>query len=272
MKITVPKILTKGAGDLVSKLDNLIDSHVSQIHTTTIGVIQSFNPETQTVVVQPAIKKVITSEDQTTIIYTSANHPLLTNVPVVFPGGGDWFMTFPIKEGDECLIFSMERSIGEWMKNGGVQDPSTYKRKLSFKDAIVMVGLNSKASSLPEFNAEQPELRNRAGDVKLTMTETGMILTGECQLTGDTDNAVRYSALETAYNELNNKFNGLISVLEPIFTGTPIPEPGNGSPSALQLAIATAWASAYLTFVPPVATLESSGDITPSKVEEILVP
>lgn len=266
MKIVVPKIFNKGSGDIVTKLKRLIDLSISEIHTTTIGVIQSFNPETQTVVVQPAIKKVITNEDQTTIIYTADNHPLLVNVPVVFPGGGDWFMTFPIKEGDECLIFSMERSIGNWMENGGVQAPSNYKRKLSFKDAIVMVGLNSKASSLPSFNAEEPELRNRSGDIKITMTETGV------NLIGDTDNAVRYSALEEAYNELNNKFNGLISVLEPIFTGAPIPEPGNGSPSVLQATIAGAWSLIYATFVPPVTTLESAGDISAAKVDEILVP
>ena len=272
MKVTVPKIMTKGSGDIVSKLNNLIDSNIAQIHTTTIGVIQSFNPETQTVVVQPAIKKVITNEDQTTIIYTSANQPLLTNVPVVFPGGGDWFMTFPIKEGDECLIFSMERSIGNWMESGGVQDPSNYKRKLSFKDAVVMVGLNSKASSLPSFNSEEPELRNREGDIKLTMTETGMIITGDCQLSGNSDNAVRYSELETAYNELNAKYNGLISVLEPILTGPPIPEPGLGSPSALQAAINTAWAASYLTSEPPLTTLGSAGDITGAKIDEILVP
>lgn len=92
---------------------------------------------------------------------------------------------------------------------------------------------------------------------------------GVLELNGATDSAVLYSELETSYNELNDKFNALISVLEPIFTGSPILEPGNGSPSALQAAILAAWNAAYLTFVPPVTTLESTGDITPAESADV---
>lgn len=187
MILKVPKVLANYGGDTISKLQRLIDSSIAEIHTTTIGVIESFDPKTQTVAVQPAIKKVIAVEGQTTITYTSDKYPLLVNVPVIFPGGGDWFLTFPIKKGDECLIFSMERSTDNWRINGGLQDPSNYKRKLSFKDAIVMVGLNSKATSLPTFNDAEPEIRNRDGDLKLTMTADGMTLTGNLIVTGSID-------------------------------------------------------------------------------------
>lgn len=183
----IPKIFDKTGGGIGKTVERVVNSKINEIHTTTIGIIQSFNAETQMAIIQPAIKRIITTENRNSIIYSYENYPLLVNVPVIFPGGGDWFMTFPISGGDECLIFSMERSIGNWKEDGGLQEPSSYRRKLSFKDAIAMVGLNSKASSLPNFNASEPELRNRDGDVKLTMGASGVTLTGDLVVTGSID-------------------------------------------------------------------------------------
>jgi hypothetical protein len=36
--------------------------------------------------------------------YESVRYPILNDLPVVFPRGGGVTLTFPIKEGDECLI------------------------------------------------------------------------------------------------------------------------------------------------------------------------
>lgn len=87
---------------------------------------------------------------------------------------------------------------------------------------------------------------------------------GKIRLNSDADNAVRYSALETAFNELNDKYNKLESALSSVIGGTPIPEPGNGSPSAFQTALAISFSSQ--------APLPSTADITPSKIDNILVP
>lgn len=187
MRLEIPKLLERFGGSTVDKLNKLIEGKLSAVHTTTIGVIESFDPDKQIADIRPAIKRILTEETRDSIIYTSEEYPLLVNVPVVFPGGGDWFLTFPVKKGDECLIFSMERSIGKWKKNGGVQDPSHYKRKLSFKDAVAMVGIQSQSSSLPSFNADEPELRNRDGSIKLTMTDDGMTLEGNLIVTGSLD-------------------------------------------------------------------------------------
>lgn len=184
MKLEIPKIIERFGGSTIDKLNRLIDNRLSQIHTTTIGVIESFDSSKQLATIQPAIKKLLVTENQEVITYETVDYPLLVNVPVVFPGGGDWFMTFPVKKGDECLIFSLERSIGNWKKNGGIQDPSSYKRRMSFKDAVAMVGIQSQASSLPSFNASEPELRNRDGSVKLTMGSAGMTLEGDLQVNG----------------------------------------------------------------------------------------
>jgi len=185
MKIEIPKLLEKFGGDTITNLKRLIDNSISKVHTTSIGVIESFDPEKQTAVIQPAIKRIVTTESRSTVTYTSENYPLLVNVPIVFPGGGDWFLTFPVKNGDECILLSMERSIGNWKKFGGLQDPDNFKRKLSFKDVVAMVGIQSQASTLKEFNSTEPEIRNRDGTIKMTMGSEGMLLTGNLNVTGN---------------------------------------------------------------------------------------
>ena len=88
------------------------------------GIIRSFDPETVTCEVDIAVKVNLTKagtlyEDYQ---YESANYPILVDLPVIFPRGGGVTLTFPIKEGDECLIVFSSRSIDFWWQNGGVQE------------------------------------------------------------------------------------------------------------------------------------------------------
>lgn len=68
---------------------------------------------------------------------------------------------------------------------------------------------------------------------------------GTVEILGDADNAVRYSALETAFNELNDKFNTFANAYAP------------GGPATQGL---------------PPTVLPSNADITGSKIDEIKVP
>ncbi len=68
---------------------------------------------------------------------------------------------------------------------------------------------------------------------------------GTVEILGDDDNAVRYSKLETAFNELQNKWNAFAIAYVP------------GGPA--------------IQGTPPTAG-QSTGDITASKIDEIKVP
>lgn len=96
---------------------------------------------------------------------------------------------------------------------------------------------------------------------------------GTMEVGGDADNMVRYSKLEEAYNQLKadhdtvvQDLNDLKNVLQTALNPsvTVVTEPGNGAPSAFQLALQ----SAFTSYVG--ATLsDSTGDITPAKIDEI---
>ncbi|WP_274537266.1 Gp138 family membrane-puncturing spike protein, partial [Escherichia coli] len=79
----------------------LAGSVMSALRVSMPGIVQSFDPDTVTVVVQPAIKGY---EPDSNGINQSTTLPLLVDVPVVFPRGGGCTLTFPVKAGDECLV------------------------------------------------------------------------------------------------------------------------------------------------------------------------
>jgi hypothetical protein len=134
-----------------------LDARVKDLHTCLPGIISKFDPDTQTAEVQPAIKRIFTE--------TGAVHlPLCVDVPVCFPGGGDWFFTFPVKAGDECILIFSERCIDGWAIDGEISEPEDY-RQHDLSDAVAIVGINSQPKKLASFNSTDAEIRNRAASV-----------------------------------------------------------------------------------------------------------
>lgn len=144
-----------------------VNSRLVEVHTMLPGIIESFDPDTQTARVQPAIKRIFTEQGPVPI-------PVCVDVPVEFPGGGDFFLTFPVKPGDECVLAFSERCIDRWHVMGGVQDPDEY-RMHSYSDGVARVGLNSQPRKIPSFNPTDAEFRSRDGSVKVQLKPDGTI-------------------------------------------------------------------------------------------------
>lgn len=144
-----------------------IEGRLKDLHTFLPGIIASFDPDTQTASVQPAIKRIFTEKG-------AVNLPLCVDVPVAFPGGGDFFLTFPVQPGDECILLFSERAIDNWHVSGGTQAPAEY-RMHDLSDGIAIVGLNSQPRKIPSFNSDDTELRSRDGQTHITMKPDGTI-------------------------------------------------------------------------------------------------
>lgn len=89
------------------------------------AIIQSYDPGTNTVEAQPAIRERLVLEDGS-IQYL--NLPLLINVPVVFPSSSSAHITYPIGKGDECLIIFSDLAIDNFWTSGSVQNPVEVRR------------------------------------------------------------------------------------------------------------------------------------------------
>ena len=88
-------------------------------------IVQSYDPGKGTVECQPAIREKIINQNEE-IEYQ--NLPLLLDVPVVFPSTDSWSVSFPLKIGDECLVFFSDLSIDNFWEKGNVQNPIEDRR------------------------------------------------------------------------------------------------------------------------------------------------
>lgn len=88
-------------------------------------IVQSYDSEKGTVECQPAIREKIINQNEE-IEYQ--NLPLLLDVPVVFPSTNSWSVSFPLKIGDECLVFFSDLSIDNFWEKGNVQNPIEDRR------------------------------------------------------------------------------------------------------------------------------------------------
>jgi hypothetical protein len=159
------------------------------IHTSLPGIVQSFDPATQTAVVQPAIQRVWTEDGGVDI-------PAIMDVPVQFPGGGGFVFTFPVEKGDECELSFSERAIDFWFEHGGVQLPSEF-RLHDYSDAFAHMGFRSKPNAIRGFFGGGAEIRSLDGQT-VARVENNMVTLGNPALAAAAVRADIMSAILTA--------------------------------------------------------------------------
>lgn len=147
------------SGGQQQSFDTLAASIFSIMRVSIPGIIQSFDPETVTCVVQPAIKGAVPNDSGVPV---SSDMTLLMDVPVMFPRGGGCTLTFPIKPGDECLIVFGDRCIDFWWQSGGVQEPAD-DRQHDLSDAFAIVGPQSQAKKISGISMSGAQLRTDDG-------------------------------------------------------------------------------------------------------------
>ena len=118
---------------------DLITAARMDMHTAMPGIIQSFDSVRMTCTIQPAIRGAIVAPNGRA---EASDLPLLVDCPVVFPGGGGYVLTYPLKAGDEALIIIAERCIDAWWQSGGVQAAAEYRLQ-DLSDGFVIPGPRS---------------------------------------------------------------------------------------------------------------------------------
>lgn len=122
--------------DLVQTLDEVASETSYQINCMKVGIVQAFYPDDLTVDVQIAHKKDLGfNVDGTQNVRDYA----IIRAKVVYCNP---FETFPIKQGDECIIIFSDRELESWFINGEV-NPLGYPRMHHLTDAVAIFGIRS---------------------------------------------------------------------------------------------------------------------------------
>lgn len=131
-------------GQEMTFVSKMIQNATSSLRCALPGIVEDYDPKTQTVTVQPAIREKLRRENGE-IYYQQ--YPLLINVPVVYFGAGSVSMFFPIHEGDECLVLFSDVSLDNWWLKGDLQNPVEGRRH-DLSDGIAIFGLRSVPNQL----------------------------------------------------------------------------------------------------------------------------
>lgn len=140
-----------------------IDTYMTTVHTAIPAEVDKYDHQKQIADVKPVLKRRF--EDGTEL-----ELPVIPNVPVAWPGSVDGSLTFPLNRGDTVLLVFSERSMDEWLAQGGVVSPSD-GRKFDLKDAVAI-------PRLPEFMTggladNNTDMQLRFGDTVLRIKPDG---------------------------------------------------------------------------------------------------
>jgi hypothetical protein len=165
----------------------------SGIWTAIPAAVESFDAETGTCSLQPTIQAHVRSKDENPPVdgavldvtpWWWVTLPLLVDVPVAFPGGGGWTLTFPVVKGDEALVVFSSRCIDAWWQSSGVQVQAEL-RMHDLSDGFAFIGPRSKPRALAGLSVDGVQLRNDAGTVKIDLNGTviNVTTTGDVNVT-----------------------------------------------------------------------------------------
>lgn len=161
----------------IQKQEMMFDTFKRQMHCAIPAIIQSYDNKRGTVTAAPALREIIYN-DSDGIPY-NIELPLLLDVPILFPCGGGYVVTFPVQNGDECLVIFGDVCIDAWWQNGGIQNQAEQRRHdLSDGFAILAPFSQSKIKNFSTFSSSIMELRNADGTQKIQLSDTAVNLVG----------------------------------------------------------------------------------------------
>ena len=111
---------------------------LSSLHCALPGIVESFDAETQTATVQPAVKHLLCHPERSegSPCRSDVSLPLLHGVPVFMP------VPFDVHPGDPCLLVFADCDIDAWLATGETEKTAS-GRMHSLSDAFAFVGFRT---------------------------------------------------------------------------------------------------------------------------------
>lgn len=119
--------------ELEEVIQDYIEMDKLELNTCLPAIVKAYDSVKQTCTVQPSMKR-------TTIAGEVSSRAEIEDVPVVFPRSGAYGFTVPITVGDSVMLIFSQRSLDDWIDNGGEVEVTDY-RLHDINDAIAIPGL-----------------------------------------------------------------------------------------------------------------------------------
>ena len=198
-------------------LEAHIDGMALDLHTGMPGRIESYDATKGLVSVLPLIKRrYVVDNAEGEHVEQIEEYPVIPNVPIAWPRGGGFVLTFPLAVGDPCWLMFSERSLDKYLDSDGATgvDPED-ARHHHLSDAVCYPGMQTPGDPVSGASATAVSLRNAADTCHVQITPGGEVqikASGAIRLGTDgashalakaTETIARISALETAFGSLH---------------------------------------------------------------------
>lgn len=135
--------------DLSEVLEGVRDTAAADVRVACVArVVRWSASKPREVDVQPVMKRAYTDEDGNRV---ADKQPVIPSVPLVYPGGGGFVVTWPMTVGDEVLLVFSDDSLDKYLNIGGAADIDPEDdRRHHLTDAVAIAGIGSlgKATSV----------------------------------------------------------------------------------------------------------------------------
>lgn len=143
---------------ITAQWKRILRQSLDDLRVSIPAIVQSFDATHQTVTVQIAIREIVQGTQGPENIAIAP----ITKVPVMFPSGGGFSLTFPLQAGDEGLLIFCDACIELWLARGGVQDQLERVRH-ALADCGFYPGGRSQPRVLSNYSTGSAQLRSDDG-------------------------------------------------------------------------------------------------------------
>jgi hypothetical protein len=102
-----------------------IESHMSSVHVHAPARVTSFDAAKRTCSVEPLVKRPVTSDEDEVTYEDSA---IVDGVPVLYPGGAAFTLTWELAAGDVVLLAYLDFSPATWLAKGAPAEPGDVRQ------------------------------------------------------------------------------------------------------------------------------------------------
>jgi hypothetical protein len=152
----------------------MIRDAMLELHVGHPAVVVAFDRNGASVDVQPQLLETLYNDDGQELPPTAL--PVIQRVPVAYPGGAGWRLTFPIAPGDVVHLAFADRSLDAWKSAsaGTLVDPAE-ARHHDLSDAIAIPSLSTRSAAPASLDASALRLGREDGTCQLELAPDGRI-------------------------------------------------------------------------------------------------
>lgn len=167
--------------------------------------VVSYDADTQTAQLEPQIAEISRDIDSGERVTESL--PILPDVPVVFPRGGGFFLSFPLAAGDYVLVVCSKYSIDRWRSTAQAGDPGD-TRTFGLSGAIAIPGVYPNSGALDNASGTNLVIGKDSGH-RITITSS------QTQVGGTSHAAAKASVVDAKISALESAVGPAINAITP---------------------------------------------------------